>query len=167
MPRFVLDELQAVADSADKLKRNRGRRGLDVLTQLRESRTDVILYEPRAKSAEGPGGVDQKLMDLAKDLRARVLTNDYNLNKVAQLSGVDVININDLSNALKPVVLPGEKMTCPIVQAGRRAGPGGRLSCRRDDGGCRTGAGSSRSRRWSSPSPEHCKPVPAAWFSAA
>lgn len=124
VPRFVLDELQAVADSPDKLKRNRGRRGLDVLTQLRASRADVILYEPTREVAEGAGGVDQKLMFLAKDLRARVLTNDYNLNKVAQLNGVDVININDLSNALKPVVLPGEKMSVTIVKAGEEAGQG-------------------------------------------
>ncbi len=124
VPRFVLDELQAVADSADKLKRNRGRRGLDVLTHLRASRVDIILYDPRSEVAEGQGGVDQKLMHLAKDLRARVLTNDYNLNKVAQLNGVDVINVNDLSNALKPVVLPGEKMVVAIVRAGEEPGQG-------------------------------------------
>ncbi len=124
VPRFVLDELQAVADSPDKLKRNRGRRGLDVLTALRGSRADTLLYEPTREVAEGSGGVDQKLMALAKDLRARVLTNDYNLNKVAQLNGVEVININDLSNALKPVVLPGEKMSVTIVKPGEAAGQG-------------------------------------------
>jgi len=124
VPRFVLDELHTVADSSDKLKRNRGRRGLDVLTQLRASHADVILYEPTRETTEGGGGVDQKLMLLAKDLNARVLTNDYNLNKVAQLSGVDVININDLSNALKPVVLPGEKMTILIVKPGEEPGQG-------------------------------------------
>lgn len=123
VPRFVLEELQAVADSADKLKRNRGRRGLDVLTKLRGSRASVILYEP-ARQSEARGNVDQMLMELAKDLQARILTNDYNLNKVAQLSGVDVININDLSNALKPLVLPGELLTVTIVKPGEEPGQG-------------------------------------------
>jgi uncharacterized protein YacL len=123
VPRFVLEELQAVADSSDKLKRNRGRRGLDALTKLRGSRASVILYEP-TRPMDAKGNVDQMLMELAKDLRARVLTNDYNLNKVAQLSGVDVININDLSNALKPIVLPGEVMTVTIVKPGEEPGQG-------------------------------------------
>ncbi len=124
VPQFVLDELQAVADSADKLKRNRGRRGLDVLAKLRGDRhLEVILYEsPRLQELEG--GVDQKLMRLAKELHGRVVTNDYNLNKVAQLSGVDVININDLANSLKPVILPGEKMTVKIIRAGEEPGQG-------------------------------------------
>ena len=122
VPHFVVDELQAVADSPDRLKRNRGRRGLDVLAKLRDGKkADVVLYEsPR----EEEGSVDQKLMHLAKTLVARVLTNDYNLNKVAQLSGVDVININDLSAALRPVVVPGEKMRVVIVKPGEEAGQG-------------------------------------------
>jgi uncharacterized protein YacL len=122
VPHFVLDEMQAVADSADRLKRSRGRRGLDMLTALRASeRADVVLYEsPR----DDEGGVDQKLMQLAKSLVARVLTNDYNLNKVAQLSGVDVININDLSTALRPVVIPGEKMRVLVVKPGEESGQG-------------------------------------------
>ena len=122
VPQFVVDELQAVADSADRLKRNRGRRGLDVLAKLRAStKAEVVLYElPR----EEEGSVDQKLVHLAKTLAARVLTNDYNLNKVAQLSGVDVININDLSTALRPVVVPGEKMRVVIVKPGEEAGQG-------------------------------------------
>ena len=122
VPQFVVDELQSVADSADRLKRNRGRRGLDVLARLRGStRAEVVLYEsPR----EEEGGVDQRLMHLAKSLAARVLTNDYNLNKVAQLSDVDVININDLSSALRPVVVPGEKMRVLIVKPGEEAGQG-------------------------------------------
>lgn len=123
VPHFVLDELQAVADSPDRLKRNRGRRGLDVLGKLRNaSRADVALYE--SPHEEGEGGVDQKLMHLAKQLTARVLTNDYNLNKVAQLTGVDVININDLAAALRPVVLPGEKMRVQIVKPGEESGQG-------------------------------------------
>jgi len=123
VPRFVLEELQMVADSADKMKRNRGRRGLDALTKLRGSKASVILYEP-ARASEPPNNVDQMLLDLAKHLRARILTNDYNLNKVAQLSGVDVININDLANSLKPIVLPGELMTVTIVKAGEEPGQG-------------------------------------------
>jgi uncharacterized protein YacL len=123
VPRFVLEELQAVADSPDKLKRNRGRRGLDALTKLRASRTGAILYEP-TRDSELKGNVDQKLMVLAADLQARILTNDYNLNKVAQLSGVDVININDLANALKPIVLPGELMTVTISKPGEEPGQG-------------------------------------------
>ena len=122
VPHFVLDELQAVADSADRLKRARGRRGLDMLSALRESRkTDVVLYEsPRDEE----GAVDQRLVQLARSLSARVLTNDYNLNKVAQLTGVDVININDLSSALRPVVVPGEKMRVTVVKPGEEPGQG-------------------------------------------
>ncbi|MDB5302893.1 MAG: integral rane protein domain superfamily [Phycisphaerales bacterium] len=124
VPQFVLDELQAVADSADRLKRNRGRRGLDVLAALRaDKRVDVKLYES-ARLQDSEGGVDQKLMRLAKELHARVATNDYNLNKVAQLTGVEVINLNDLANALKPVILPGEKMTVRIVRSGEEPGQG-------------------------------------------
>jgi uncharacterized protein YacL len=123
VPRFVLEELQMVADSSDKMKRNRGRRGLDALTKLRGSKASVILYEPTGTS-EPPNNVDQMLLDLAKHLRARILTNDYNLNKVAQLSGVDVVNINDLANALKPIVLPGELMTVTIVKPGEEPGQG-------------------------------------------
>ncbi len=124
VPQFVLEELQLVADSADKLKRNRGRRGLDVLGKLRNDKNlDVILYEsPSLQESDAP--VDQKLMRLARELHGRVVTNDYNLNKVAQLSGVDVLNLNDLANALKPVILPGERMTVRIVRAGEEAGQG-------------------------------------------
>ena len=125
VPRFVLDELQQIADSGDRLKRLRGRRGLDVLTKLRGvSRADVLLYDGTAPGIENLHEVDQKLMELAKHLNARVLTNDFNLNKVAQLRGVDVININELANAMKPVVLPGEKMTVRIQKAGEEAGQG-------------------------------------------
>ena len=124
VPRFVLDELQTLADSGDNLKRNRGRRGLDVLGKLRQSkRAEVILLEA-SHETESEKDVDQKLMSLAKELNARVLSNDYNLGKVAALRGVDVININDLSSALKPVVLPGEKMTVHIVKPGEEAGQG-------------------------------------------
>ena len=127
VPRFVLEELQAVADSGDKLKRNRGRRGLDVLAKLQGSRrVEVILFDSSVQEQEHARemDVDQRLLHLAKELNARVLTNDFNLNKVAQLRGVDVININDLANALKPVVLPGEKMTVRLVKRGEQPGQG-------------------------------------------
>ena len=125
VPRFVLDELQTIADSADKLKRNRGRRGLDMLTKLRANpRSEVIIYDHSLHSETDIEGVDQKLMALAQQLGARVLTTDFNLNKVAQLRGVEVININDLANALKPVVLPGERMKVRLVKGGEDAGQG-------------------------------------------
>ncbi len=126
VPRFVLHELQAVADSPDRLKRNRGRRGLDVLTKLQaNARVEVILYDSSVReSAEPKAEVDQQLMALADELSARVLTNDFNLNKVAQLRGVDVININDLAAALKPVMLPGEKMRVRLLKPGEESGQG-------------------------------------------
>ena len=125
VPRFVLDELQLVADSSDKLKRNRGRRGLDVLAKLRAiSQVEVFIYDHSVHSETEVEGVDQKLLALAKQLNGRVLTTDFNLNKVAQLRGVDVININDLANALKPVVLPGERMHVRLVKGGEEPGQG-------------------------------------------
>jgi uncharacterized protein YacL len=123
VPRFVLQELQAVADSGDRLKRNRGRRGLDVLTTLQaDSRVEVLIYEgPTRQEATG---VDEQLVILARELEGRVMTNDYNLNKVAQLQGVNVINVNDLANALKPVMLPGEAMSVRIIKPGEAPGQG-------------------------------------------
>jgi uncharacterized protein YacL len=119
---FVVDELQAVADSADRLKRNRGRRGLDILAKLRKvERAEVVLYET-TRTADV--GVDQQLVMLAKAIHARILTNDFNLNKVAQLQSVDVINLNDLATALRPAVVPGEKMRVEIVKPGEEAGQG-------------------------------------------
>jgi uncharacterized protein YacL len=124
VPRFVLIELQTIADSGDKLKRNRGRRGLDVLQRLQSNkRTEVTLYDSSGRDA-APEDVDAQLMNLAVDLGGRVLTNDFNLNKVASLRGVDVININDLANALKPVVLPGERMTVRLLKPGESPGQG-------------------------------------------
>jgi len=125
VPKFVLLELQQIADSADRLKRNRGRRGLDTLAALQESkRVEVIHYDASARHDENLGGVDEQLVHLAKDLGGRVLTNDFNLNKVAQLRDVEVININDLAGALKPVVLPGEKMLVRIQKPGDEPGQG-------------------------------------------
>ena len=124
VPRFVLMEIQSIADSADRLKRNRGRRGLDVLAKLQgNARVEVIQYDSSGHEDQDLP-VDDRLMDLAKTLGARVLTNDFNLNKVAQLRGVDVININDLANALKPVVLPGERMNVRLQKPGEEAGQG-------------------------------------------
>jgi uncharacterized protein YacL len=124
IPSFVVNELHSLADSADKLKRGRGRRGLDMVAKLRANNAlDVKFFEvPYMDGVDV--GVDQKLMRLAKELTARVVTNDYNLNKVAQLGGVDVININDLAGALKPIVLPGEKMTVRLSRAGEEPGQG-------------------------------------------
>jgi len=123
VPRFVLQELQAVADSADRLKRNRGRRGLDVLAKLQsDPHLEVLLSE--ATPREEASGVDEQLMNLARELNGSVLTNDFNLNKVAQLRGVHVININDLANALKPVMLPGERMNVKVVKPGEAPGQG-------------------------------------------
>jgi len=126
VPNFVLEELQAVADSANKLKRDRGRRGLDVLARLRaDKHLDVTLYESqRFENRDTGEGVDQKLVRLAKELNGRLVTNDHNLNKVAKVSNVDVININDLSQALKPVILPDETITVHISRAGEEPGQG-------------------------------------------
>jgi uncharacterized protein YacL len=124
VPKFVLLELQQIADSSDRLKRNRGRRGLDTLQQLQENgRVEVIHYDASHRE-ELPGGVDEMLLQLAKDLGGRVLTNDFNLNKIAQLRDVDVINVNNLASALKPVVLPGEKMIVRVQKPGDESGQG-------------------------------------------
>lgn len=125
IPRFVLQELQTIADSSDKLKRNRGRRGLDMLNKLQTNdKVEIKISDARLPSVEEAGDVDQKLVALAKKIDGRVVTNDYNLNKIAQLRGVDVININDLANALKPVVLPGEAITVKIIKPGEEMGQG-------------------------------------------
>ena len=115
VPKFVLNELQLVADSSDSLRRARGRRGLDILRKLQEtSHVDVAIDDTEIEGAT----VDQKLVAQAQSMRARIMTNDYNLNKVATLRGVDVININDLAKALRPVALPGEQMNVKIIKTG-------------------------------------------------
>ncbi len=125
LPRFILDELQAVADSADKLKRNRGRRGLDMLNKLQSNRNVEIKIVDVEFSAETQAeDVDQKLVTFAQQVDGRIMTNDYNLNKVAQLRGIEVININDLANALKPVFLPGERIIVKIIKPGEEADQG-------------------------------------------
>jgi len=125
VPRFILAELQTIADSEDKLKRNRGRRGLDILNRLQTSKSlDIRILDARVPVVESAGDTDAKLVALAKHLDGRVVTNDYNLGKIAQLRGVDVININDLANALKPAVLPGESLNVKIIKPGEEAGQG-------------------------------------------
>lgn len=124
MPQFVIAELQAIADSGDKLRRNRGRRGLDILNRLRsDPKVDLMIYDRELPEFAGQP-VDQKLVLLAKKLEGKVVTNDYNLNKVAKLHNVGVINLNDIANSLKPVFLPGESVEVRIVKAGEEAGQG-------------------------------------------
>ena len=122
IPQFILHELQHIADSSDSLKRARGRRGLDILHRIQKmSHMEVrITDEDFPKIRE----VDSKLIALAKRLGAKVITNDFNLNKVAELQGVKVLNINDLSNAVKPVALPGESMRVFVLKEGKEAGQG-------------------------------------------
>lgn len=118
MPRFVIGELQGIADSSDKLRRGRGRRGLDILNQLRSNpKVDLKIYDRDLPELNGQP-VDQKLVLLAKHLEGKLITNDYNLNKVAKLHGVSVINLNDLANSLKPVCLPGETLRVRLVKPG-------------------------------------------------
>ncbi|APH18798.1 twitching motility protein PilT [Clostridium botulinum] len=122
IPTFVLAELRHIADSSDGLKRNRGRRGLDILNKIqKELNIDVQIYE---KDFPEIAEVDSKLLKLAQVLNGKVITNDYNLNKVAEFQGVPVLNINELANAVKPVVLPGEEMNIQIVKDGKEANQG-------------------------------------------
>jgi uncharacterized protein YacL len=122
IPQFVLKELQLVADSSDSMKRNRGRRGLDILQKIQKmAGVDVLISDmdfPDVKE------VDLKLIELARTLQGKIVTNDFNLNKVAQLRGVEVLNINELANALKPVVLPGELMKVFILKEGKEYNQG-------------------------------------------
>jgi len=125
VPRFVLQELQGIADSSDKLRRNRGRRGLDVLNRLQKSSDiEIRIFDAELPELAGVREVDQRLVILAKHLDGKVVTNDYNLNKIAKLQGVEVINLNDLANALKPVVLPGETLNVKLIKRGEEPGQG-------------------------------------------
>ncbi len=122
IPQFVLRELQLVADSADSLKRNRGRRGLDILQRIQKIHNiNVQILETDFPNVRE---VDMKLIELAKALEGKIVTNDFNLNKVAQLQGVEVLNINELANAMKPVVLPGEVMKVFILKEGKEYNQG-------------------------------------------
>jgi uncharacterized protein YacL len=125
VPRFVLQELQSIADSSDKLRRNRGRRGLDILNRLQKSPgIEVRIDDAELPELAGIREVDQKLVILAKHLGGKVVTNDYNLNKIARLQGVEVINLNDLANAMKPIVLPGENLNVKLIKRGEEQGQG-------------------------------------------
>jgi uncharacterized protein YacL len=122
IPQFVLKELQLVADSADSLKRNRGRRGLDILQKVQKmSGIEVSISDLDFPDVRE---VDLKLIELARALQGKIVTNDFNLNKVAQLRGVDVLNVNELANSLKPVVLPGEIMKVFILKEGKEYNQG-------------------------------------------
>jgi len=124
VPGFVLEELRHIADSSDLLKRNRGRRGLDVLNRMRKDPAIKIQIYENIKGLEEQTEVDTKLVKLGQKLNAKIVTNDYNLNKVAELHGVKVLNINELANAIKPIVLPGEEMVVQVVKDGKEAGQG-------------------------------------------
>lgn len=126
VPNFILQELQDIADSSDKMRRNRGRRGLDVLSKLQanQQHIEVRLYEVDQKENNKGMSVDQRLVALAKQLGGRVVTNDFNLNKVASVQGVDVVNLNDVANALKPRYLPGEQLNLKIIKTGEGPGQG-------------------------------------------
>jgi len=124
VPKFVISELQGIADSSDRMRRSRGRRGLDILNRLRKiARIDVQIFDRELPEFNGQP-VDLKLVSLAKHLHGKLITSDYNLNKVAQLQDVQVINLNDLANAMKPIFLPGEHFIVRVVKPGEEAGQG-------------------------------------------
>lgn len=120
VPKFVLNELQLIADSSDTLKRNRGRRGLDILNEMQQELGDRVVIEPR--DFPELDEVDSKLVKLAMTTGGKIVTNDYNLNKVAGLQGVEVLNINELSNAIKPVYIAGERMRVKLIKEGTEPG---------------------------------------------
>src|SRR5262249_18262635 len=125
VPRFVLQELQGIADSSDKLKRNRGRRGLDILKRLQSNaKIELQIHDANLPELRDVQRVEGRLVVFAKVFGGRVVTNDFNLNKIAQLQGVEVINLNEVANALKTVALPGEGMTVRLVKAGDQVGQG-------------------------------------------
>jgi uncharacterized protein YacL len=122
IPQFVLNELQHIADSSDPIKRTRGKRGLEILHHIQKQvNVDVRIVDTDYPSVKE---VDAKLIELAKEVRGKIVTNDSNLNKVAELQGIEVLNINELANALKPVVLPGEEMNVKILKEGKEMGQG-------------------------------------------
>ncbi len=124
MPRFVLNELQHIADSSDKLRRARGRRGLDILNRLRNNKDVDLKIHDRETPGMSNQPVDMKLVLLAKHLEGKLVTGDYNLNKVSRIHSVPVINLNDIANSLKPLFLPGEDVQVRLVKAGEEAGQG-------------------------------------------
>lgn len=122
IPIFVLDELQLISDSSDLLKRTRGRRGLDILKRI-QTEFDMLV-EIYQQDYDDISGVDSKLVRLAQEIGAKIITNDFNLNKVAELQGIHVLNINDLANSIKPVVIPGESMVVTVVKEGKEHNQG-------------------------------------------
>jgi len=122
IPRFVLNELQFIADSSDNLRRQRGRRGIEVISQLQKDTSTPVRISDM--DVEGVREVDDKLVVLARQLRCPILTNDYNLNRIAELQGVSVLNVNELANAVKLVFLPGESMEVNVIQEGKESGQG-------------------------------------------
>ena len=122
VPRFVLGELQQIADSADALRRKRGRRGLDVLNRLQ--RSDVVMVEITDRDPLSGAEVDRKLLQLAEELDCPIMTNDYNLNRVAEIEGLRVLNLNELANSVKTLLLPGERLNVEIIQEGKESGQG-------------------------------------------
>jgi uncharacterized protein YacL len=122
IPRFVLNELQYIADSAENIRRQRGRRGMEVLSNLQKDRTINITIADI--DVEGVREVDEKLILLARQMQASILTNDFNLNRVAELQGVRVLNINELANAVKSILLPGEELLIKVIQEGKEQGQG-------------------------------------------
>lgn len=122
IPRFVLNELQYIADSPDNLRRQRGRRGMEVLASLQKE--PAIPVRISDVDVDGVREVDDKLVVLARQMRCPILTNDYNLNRVAELQGVTVLNVNELANAVKSILIPGEMMTVQVIQEGRESGQG-------------------------------------------
>jgi len=122
IPEFVLEELQHIADSSDTLKRNRGRRGLDILNKIqKELDIEVIIHDGKFDDVKE---VDSKLLKLTQSLNGKIITNDYNLNKVAEVQNIKVLNINELANAVKPIVLPGEEMIVQVIKDGKESGQG-------------------------------------------
>ena len=122
IPRFILNELQYIADSPDSMRRQRGRRGMEIISQLQKVSTMLVRISDM--DVEGVHEVDDKLVILARQLRCPILTNDYNLNRVAELQGVPVLNVNELANAVKSVLLPGEALSVKIIQEGKESGQG-------------------------------------------
>ena len=122
IPRFVLNELQFIADSSDNLRRQRGRRGIEVISQLQKDTSTPLRISDM--DVEGVREVDDKLVVLARQLRCPILTNDYNLNRIAELQGVSVLNVNELANAVKLVFLPGESLEVNVIQEGKESGQG-------------------------------------------
>ena len=121
VPSFVLEELRHIADTEDPLKRSKGRKGLDAVRQLQETAAVKVRIDETPQASEKK---DEALLQLAKTRKARILTVDFNLNKVANLKHIKVLNLNDLNNAIKPVLIPGEKMKISILKAGKEAGQG-------------------------------------------